>query len=116
MSPIWVLAAMVSTWMGWALFSDGPLAYYMAAGALLALLSYLLKDRGGAWVPVAWYGVSIGSLVFTCGGLYGAEADGYSFLCDKGTGLPVSTFTGLGAVIAARAIYRKQRHATTTPH
>lgn len=104
------LAAFAAVFMGWQIFQDGPLAYYMACGLLIALLCI---QRARALGGVAWaiygYGASMGIMSATCGGLYAAKADGYSMLCDKGTGLPISLISGGALLLVAAYVYKKGR-------
>lgn len=88
-------AAIVLTYVGWQLFPDGPLAFYTLCGLLVALLclQLALKPVGRMWAVYA-YGVAMGLGTSACGALYAAQADGYHFVCDRGTGLPVSLVSG----------------------
>lgn len=103
------LAAFAAVFMGWQFFPDGPLAYYIACGALIAALcierAHSIKTKT-AWI-VYGYGAAMGSMSAACGGLYAEQADGYSILCDKGTGLPVSLISGSLLLVAAAYVYKQ---------
>lgn len=102
------LTAFAAVFMGWQAFPDGPLAYYMACGLLIALLCI---QRARALGGVAWaiygYGAAMGTMSAACGGLYATQADGFSMLCDKGTGLPISLISGSALLVAAVYVYKK---------
>lgn len=92
-------AFVAAVFMGWQVFQDGPLAYYIAAGLLIAWLAAerALTVTGKAWAIYAWCSVQ-GITTSACGGLYAAQSDARHFLCDRGAGLPVSLFSGLLAL------------------
>lgn len=105
------LAALVFTYAGWQLFPDGPLAFYALCGLLVALLCLQQARRPGIgrmWAVYA-YGIAMGLGTTTCGGLYAAQADGYHFLCDKGSGVPISLISGGLALAVAVYILRGKR-------
>lgn len=97
---MWHLALMVFVAFGWQLFPDGPLANYVITGLLVAYLCARLAWGSALW-PAYAYGAVMGLLTAGCGGLYAAHADGYHFLCDKGTSLPVSLISGTLAILVA---------------
>jgi len=94
---MWHVALMVFAMTGWQFFSDGPLANYIISALLVAYLCARAAWRSPMW-PAYGYGVAMALMTAGCGGMYATQADGYSFLCDKGTGLPISLISGLGAI------------------
>jgi hypothetical protein len=105
---MWHLVVMVFAAFGWQLFPDGPLANYIITGLVVAYLCVWLAWRSPVW-PAFAYGGVIGLLTAGCGGLYAAQADGYHFLCDKGTSLPVSLISGVLAILAAVFMMTRKR-------
>lgn len=105
------LAAFAAVFLGWQLFPDGPLAYYVACGALICALcierAHSIKTAT-AWV-IYGYGAVMGAMSSACGAMYAAQADGYSMLCDKGTGLPISLISGGFLLVAAAYTYKQSR-------
>jgi hypothetical protein len=95
---MWQLAAIAFCTMGWQLFPDGPLANYIITAVFAAGLCMRVGWRSRMW-PAYAFGALVSMMTAGCGGLYVLQADGYSMLCDKGTGLPVSMITGLLAVL-----------------
>lgn len=98
---MWLLLFFVVANFGWQLFHDGPLANYIITGLVLAALCGRLALRSKKHAIVYLYGGAMGLMTSGCGGMFSMKADGYRFLCDKGTGLPVSMITGLGALAVA---------------
>lgn len=104
---IWHVLIIAVVFIGWQLFPDGPLAYYMLTGLLIGWLCLqIAAHKGGRWWAVYGLGAGVGFLATTCGGLYAIKADARAFLCDKGTGLPVSLFIGLAAIAVAVYVLR----------
>ena len=95
------LSGVVVVFMGWQLFDDGPLAYYIGAGLLIGWLATerAITAPGKAWAVYA-YAAACGLSSSACGAMYAAGADARHFLCDRGTGLPVSLLSGLLALAA----------------
>lgn len=95
------LVGVAAVFMGWQLAPDGPLAYYIGAGLLIAWLALerAVTAPGKAWAVYA-YAAFCGLSTSTCGAMYAAGADARHFLCDRGTGLPVSLLSGLLALAA----------------
>lgn len=105
---MWLLFAFVFSNFGWQLFDNGPLANYVITGLLVFLLSVLNARKSELWV-VYLYGGVMGLCTSACGGMFILKMDGYAFLCDKGTGIPVSLISGLGAVgVAGYLLARKK--------
>lgn len=104
------LAAVAAVFMGWQLFDDGPLAYYIGAGLLIAALSIerAFTSPGRTWAVYAFCACE-GITTSACGGMYVAHADARHFLCDRGSGLPVSLFSGLLALACAAYLLRGKR-------
>jgi len=103
-----LLAVFVVWGFGWQLFDDGPLANYVITGMIVAFLC-LDKARSSALWVVYLYGAIMGLMTSGCGAMYAAQMDGYHFLCDKGTSLPISLITGMGALAAAGYLIVRKR-------
>lgn len=109
MTPAILMLELLAVYCGWQFFADGPLAFYVTVGLWVAWRMVLLGfERRGAWWPACLFGVWLGLMQAGCGLAY--VADGRSFLCDKGTGLPVSLLVLAVAcgvmVFYARRLYR----------
>lgn len=106
---MWWLAAFVFTNMGWQLFPDKPLAFYIINSLLV--LALCIKQAAGSKIAVVFiYGAIMAAMTAGCGGMYAAQMDGYHFLCDKGTALPISLFSGLGAIgVIVYLLQRKKK-------
>ena len=90
MTPAGLIAELLVVYYGWQFFGNGPLAFYVLMGLWVAWRMALLgSERGGEWRPACLFGVVLGLMQAACGAAY--VADGRSFLCDKGTGLPISS-------------------------
>lgn len=99
---VWWFVAFAATFMGWQVFEDGPLAYYIAAALLTcALCLRAAQGRGRRAWAVFGYGAFLSACTAGCGALYAAHADGRHFLCDRGSGLPVSLVSGLAGIAVA---------------
>lgn len=105
---MWHLLLFVVWAFGWQAFDDGPLANYIITGLLVAYLCVAHGWGSKLW-PAYAYGAAVGLMTAGCGGLYAAQMDGYSFICDKGTSLPISIITGAGAILTAAYIARKRK-------
>jgi hypothetical protein len=105
---MWHLAILVFAAFGWQLFPDGPLANYVITGLLVAYLCSRLAWGSPLW-PAYGYGALMALLTAGCGGLYASKADGYHFLCDAGTSLPVSLISGVLAILAAVFMMTRKR-------
>ena len=91
-----LLAVLTATYAGWQLFEDGPLAFYVSVGLLIAvLLRMVWTARGKEWRPVCLFGISLGLMQAGCGAAF--SGNGRSFVCDSGTGLPISAIVFAGA-------------------
>lgn len=110
MSPLVLLAELVSLYTVWQAFSDGPLAFYVTVGLWVAWRMVLLGwERGAEWHPVCAFGAILGVAQAGCGLMY--VGDGRSFICDKGTGLPITPLILAGAAGLAAHYWRAQRAA-----
>jgi len=104
----WWFVGMLLVYMGWQLFADGPLAYYIAAAAFTgALCIRAAWGRGARAWAVFGYGALMAGLTAGCGVFYAAHADGRHFLCDRGSGLPVSLVSGLAGIAVAVFLLKK---------
>lgn len=109
MRPEAALAEIVALYTVWQAFPDGPLAFYVTVGVWVAWRMFLLgRERRGQWWPVCIFGIAMGLMQAGCGLLY--VADGRSFVCDKGTGLPITPLV-LAAAAGLAAYYARQRAA-----
>ena len=109
MKPVHLLLAVVFVFTGWQLFPDGPLAYYILSALLgVVLLTLVGAALGGDWALVCAYGAIVYAMTAGCGSLFAASADGFHFLCDRGTGLPVSGFTLTLGILVLLWITRKK--------
>lgn len=112
MTPAWLIAELLAVYCGWQFFDRGPLAFYISMGLWVAWRMFLLgSERGGEWWPVCVFGCTLGLMQAACGAAY--EADGRSFLCDKGTGLPISSLV-LAAAAGLIAFYARRLHRGRT--
>jgi hypothetical protein len=106
MTPAVLMAELLAVYCGWQFFDDGPLAFYVMMGLWVAWRMFLLnRERGSEWAPACLFGAWLGLMQAGCGAAY--VADGRSFLCDKGTGLPVSSL--VLAVAAGITAYYARR-------
>lgn len=96
MSPLILLAALVATYAGWQVFDDGPLAFYVSAGLLVCALLWQIRRDHREWSPVCYFGMMLGLMQAGCGATF--AGDGRSFVCDNGTGLPISAIVCAAAV------------------
>lgn len=113
MTPAILVAELLAVYTGWQFFADGPLAFYVSVGLWVAWRMFL---QGLAWGREGWpaclFGVVLGLMQAGCGAAY--IADGRSFLCDKGTGLPISSLV-LALAAGVIAYYaRRMRRARTS--
>lgn len=104
-----VLFAFAFVFMGWQLFEDGPLAYYIEAALLIAALSIRLAFNEPELALAYACGAVLALLTAGCGALFSIGASGKEFLCDKGTGLPVSMVSGAIILVVAALMLRKGR-------
>lgn len=108
MSPAWLLVVITATYTVWQIFSDGPQAFYVSCGVLVAvLLLEIGRLRGGDWWPVCWYGAALGATQAACGSLF--AGDGSTFICDSGTGVPISLMTFTAGGFVALELLRRHR-------
>lgn len=109
MNPATLLGALTIAYAGWQVFDDGPMAFYVMAGLLIAgLLWQIARDNGGQWWPVCVFGIVLGFMQAGCGVMY-SVLDGRSFICDAGTGLPLSLATMGAASMLAGWLATKAR-------
>jgi hypothetical protein len=90
-TPKILLPALVVLYTAWQFFPDGPLAFYVSTGLFVALVSIATRD----W-PMAVFGSALGLMHSGCGLMY--VGDGRSFVCDSGTGLPITSLVLAGGV------------------
>jgi len=102
------MAELLLVYTGWQLFPDGPLAFYCLMGAWVASLMIRLgmAMRGEWWAPCL-FGAFLGLTQSVCGLAY--VGDGRSFLCDKGTGLPITALV-LGVACGIMVYLIRRRH------
>lgn len=82
-SPKALLLSLVALYTGWQAFPDGPLAFYVSTGLFVVVVSIATQD----W-PIAVFGSALGLMQSACGLMY--AGDGRSYVCDSGTGLPIT--------------------------
>lgn len=114
MTPAILLAELLALYTGWQAFADGPLAFYVSVGLWVAWRMFLIgRERGGDWWPVCLFGITLGLLQAGCGLAY--VGDGRSFVCDAGTGLPISSLVlAIAAGVVTYYARRLHRGSTTT--
>ena len=112
MTPAVLMCELLAVYFGWQFFGNGPLAFYVLTGAWVAWRCWLLyAERGADWAPAALFGMYLGASQAACGLV--EAGDGQSFLCDRYSGLPVSSLTlAIGAGIVAHYARRLQRGRT----
>jgi hypothetical protein len=105
--PEALLAELVALYTIWQAFPDGPLAFYVSVGVWVAWRMLVIgKEHGRDWWPVCALGAVLGMLQAGCGLAY--VGDGRSFICDKGTGLPITPLV-LAAAAGLAAHYARKR-------
>lgn len=110
MKPEMFLGELVALYTVWQVFPDGPLAFYVTAGVWVAWRCLLVGiERSGQWWPVALFGVFLGLMQAGCGLLY--VGDGRSFICDSGTGLPITPIV-LAAACGLATYYARKRYGS----
>lgn len=113
MKPEGFLASLVAVYCGWQAFADGPLGFYVLMGLWVVFVTaWIGFEKRGEWWPACLFGAWLGLMQSGCGLMY--IGDGRSFLCDKGTGLPITAL--VLAVAAGLAAYyaRKKKHGGAT--
>lgn len=111
MRPITFLLAVMLVFTGWQLFPNGPLAYYvLSALALMFTLIWIATRVGRECALVALYGALQSGMTAACGGMYASSMDGFHYLCDRGTGLPVSGITLTTGLLLAAWLTRSGRN------
>lgn len=103
---MWLLLAFVLASTAWQLFPNGPLAFYITQGLLITMLCIQLARKSKLAV-VYLYGAFMAFMTSACGGMYAGYADGYHFLCDKGSGIPISSISLGSAILIALYLWRK---------
>lgn len=99
------LAAVAVPPLVWPAFDNGPTAFYVLQGLLVAYLGFRLRSLGWQWIPVSWFAAFVGGQQAVCGALY--VADG-GHICDAGTHLPFSVITALSLTLCV--LYYRSRH------
>ncbi len=69
----------------------------MLNGLLVTALCIEQARKSNDW-PAYLYGAAMGLTTSIGGLMYAAKMDGFRFLLDAGTGLPLSMVSGLGAI------------------
>jgi hypothetical protein len=109
-SPLALLAELVAVYTVWQAFPDGPLAFYVTVGVWVVWrMVVTAREHDRDWWPVCLFGALLGLMQAGCGLAY--VADGRSFVCDGGTGLPITPLVLAGAAGLA-AHYVRKKHAT----
>lgn len=108
MRPAVFLAELTALYTLWQAFPDGPLAFHAMLGLWVAWRCYCVgAERGGDWWPAALFGVFLGLMQSGCALMY--IGNGRSFVCDSGTGLPISAVVWAAAAALA-AFYARKHH------
>jgi hypothetical protein len=112
-TPSALLCELLALYYGWTAFQDGPLAFYVSVGLWVAWRCWLLYlEHGRGWLPVCVYGAGLGLMQASCGLMF--AADGRSFVCDSGTGLPISALVLAGGASVAAHYLRVREHGQRT--
>lgn len=112
MSPAILLAELLAVYCGWQFFADGPLGFYVLMGLFVAVLMlHVGMWKRGDWWPVCIFGAWLGLMQAGCGLAY--LGDGRSFLCDKGTGLPITALV-LAVAAGLAAFYARRLRGRST--
>ena len=106
---MWHLAVVAAATFLWQAFPDGPLAFYIINALFVAFLCVRAALKEPMWWQVYAYGAVMALLTAGCGGLFIAKADGAAFLCDKGTGLPVSLISGIGFLVLIVVLLKRKK-------
>lgn len=99
-SAFWLLVALLAAFTVHNLFDDKNLAFYIAQ----ALMGVFLMIRDG-WradactAVVCLYGLFLFGTTAACGVAFPQLQDGQKYLCDTGTGAPVTAITLLAGVL-----------------
>lgn len=110
MKPEVYLGELVALYTLWQAFPDGPLAFYVCMGVFVAWRSLVFGwERGGEWWPACAVGVVLGLLHAGCGLTY--AGDGRSFICDTGSGLPITPIV-LAAACGVATYYARKRYGS----
>ena len=108
MNPVVLVAELTALYTLWQAFPDGPLAFYVTVGVWVAWRMLLLGiERGEQWWPACLFGMGLGAMQAGCGLMY--VGDGRSFICDKGTGLPITALV-LAAAAGLAAYYARNKN------
>ncbi len=114
MSPAILLLELLVVYCGWQFFADGPLALYVLMGLFVAVVMiHIGMWKRGDWWPVCLFGAWLGLMQAGCGAMY--VGDGRSFVCDKGTGLPITALVLAVAAGVASFYARRLKRGGTTP-
>lgn len=105
--PVAFLAELTALYTLWQAFPDGPLAFHAMLGLWVTWRCLLLGwQRRGQWWPVCLYGAFLGLMQSGCALMY--VGDGRSFVCDSGTGLPITPL--IFACACGLASYYARKH------
>jgi hypothetical protein len=99
-SAFWLLVALIVAFTVHNLFRDKTLAFYVAQATLGVYL--MIRDGWRADKRIAFvclYGLFLFGTTAACGVVYPQLQDGQKYLCDTGTGAPVSVITWLVGVL-----------------
>lgn len=115
MNPAIFLAEMTALYTLWQAFPDGPLAFHSMLGLWVAWRCVLLGyERRGDWWPACLFGAGLGFMQSGCALMY--VGNGRSFVCDAGTGLPITALIWATAAGLAAYYARRLRDRSTTRH
>jgi hypothetical protein len=96
------MLGLVCAFTSFNLFADGPLAFYIAQAVFGSLVMLAIaKACGGRIAVVCLYGAFLYGSTAACGSTFSQKANGWQYLCDAGTGAPISAITlAVGMLIA----------------
>jgi hypothetical protein len=106
------LLVVLGVFLGWQAFADGPLAYYVLSNILitgLAIEGAINKKPNKEWAVYALCAFG-GFTTSLCGALFSVDTDNKCFLCDRGSGLPVSLLFCLAALAVAGYLVGTKRN------
>lgn len=110
MKPEVYLGELVALYTLWQAFADGPLAFYVTVGVFVAWRSIVVGwEHGRDWWPAAGVGVVLGLMQSGCALMY--VGDGRSFVCDAGSGLPITPIV-LAAACGVATFYARKRYGS----
>jgi hypothetical protein len=98
-TALWLLLALLTAFTAHNAFADKTLAFYVAQALLGVVLVIFIGWRAGRQLAaVCLYGIFLFGTAAACGVVYPQLQDGHKYLCDTGTGAPVSAITWLVGV------------------